>query len=311
MIRIIFLLLFIVTAALTTAGIILASRLRSRYNTEIFPPLLYFQVFIYTFGFYGIWGQVAINSFLQSSASPALLQRLLDVALLLGLPFLIGAWFMLLRFTGGLTGKVVKSRWFIALFLLVNLLVLISLVWLVTGKNRTGAGPVMRYYYIIMNLIHYFVAAYLIHFPWKGQQVIHDQDRKIIAPTLFTIMIVQCVPLIFMESGMWLQIIFIFVFFAGNIFLPVYFSYFTLAHSFSTTRKPENKDSFEEFCLKYEVSPRESDVIKEICNGLSNKEISDKLFISLQTVKDHTHHIYIKTNVRSRVQLINLVKEEI
>jgi hypothetical protein len=27
-------------------------------------------------------------------------------------------------------------------------------------------------------------------------------------------------------------------------------------------------------------------------------------------VKDHTHRIYIKTNVRSRVQLINLVKEE-
>jgi len=117
--------------------------------------------------------------------------------------------------------------------------------------------------------------------------------------------------LIFMESRMWLRIIFIFVFFAGNIFLPVYFSYFTLAHSFASPRKKEIKDSFEEFCTKYEVSPRESDVIREICNGLSNKEISDKLFISLQTVKDHTHHIYIKTNVRSRVQLINLVKEEI
>lgn len=66
--------------------------------------------------------------------------------------------------------------------------------------------------------------------------------------------------------------------------------------------------SFEEFCKKYEVSPRESDVVREICNGLSNKEISEKLFISLQTVKDHTHRIYIKTNVRSRVQLMNLVK---
>jgi len=68
--------------------------------------------------------------------------------------------------------------------------------------------------------------------------------------------------------------------------------------------------SFEDFCKKYEVSPRESDIIREICNGLSNKEISEKLFISLQTVKDHTHRIYIKTNVKSRVQLINLVKDE-
>ena len=69
--------------------------------------------------------------------------------------------------------------------------------------------------------------------------------------------------------------------------------------------------SFEEFCKKFEVSPRETDIVREICNGLSNKEISEKLFISLQTVKDHTHRIYIKTNVKSRVQLINLVKEVI
>jgi DNA-binding NarL/FixJ family response regulator len=67
--------------------------------------------------------------------------------------------------------------------------------------------------------------------------------------------------------------------------------------------------SFEDFCRKFEVSPRESEIIREICNGLSNKEISDNLFISLQTVKDHTHRIYIKTNVRSRSQLMNLVKE--
>ena len=51
------------------------------------------------------------------------------------------------------------------------------------------------------------------------------------------------------------------------------------------------ESSFDEFCKRFEVSPRESEVIMEICNGLSNKEISDKLFISLQTVKDHTHHI--------------------
>ena len=58
--------------------------------------------------------------------------------------------------------------------------------------------------------------------------------------------------------------------------------------------KPLKDLSFEEFCKKFEVSPRETDIVREICNGLSNKEISEKLFISLQTVKDHTHRIYIK-----------------
>ena len=213
---------------------------------------------------------------------------------------------MLIRFSGNLSGKI-RSRWFVFWFLLVNFSVLIALGYFITRKNTFNTTLVMREYYVIMNLINFFLAAYLIHFPWKGEPVIHDHDRSIIAPSLFVIMIVQCVPLLFYTSQTWLAVFFIFAFFVGNIFLPVYFSYGTLLPSFAA--EPGKNIPFEEFCRRFEVSPRESDVIREICNGLSNKEISDKLFISLQTVKDHTHHIYLKTNVKSRVQLINLVKE--
>ncbi len=306
MIKLVFYLIFIVSVALSAAGIILASRLRNRYKPEIFSSLLYFQVFIYTFGFYGIWGQVAVKSFLVSVVSPELLIRLSDLAMLLGLPFLVIAWLMLIRFSGSLTGKI-GNRWFVFWFLLVNFSVLSAVGYFITATDSFNTSLVIREYYIIMNLIHFFLAAYLIHFPWKGQQVIHDYDRRIIAPALFIIMIVQCVPLLFYTTQTWLSIVFILAFFLGNIFLPVWFSYGTL--NSSLTSEPEKDLPFPEFCKKFEVSPRESEVIREICNGLSNKEISDKLFISLQTVKDHTHHIYIKTNVRSRVQLINLVKD--
>jgi len=306
MIKLLFYLIFIISVALTAAGIILSSRLRNRYKPEIFSALLYFQVFIYTFGFYGIWGQVAIKSLLSSIVSPELLTRLLDMAMLLGLPFLVFAWLMLIRFSGSLSGKI-GNKGFVFWFLLANFSMLIVLGYFITGTDTFNTTLVIREYYIIMNLIHFFLAAYLIHFPWKGQKVLHDYDRRIIAPSLFLIMMVQCVPLLFYTTQTWLSIVFIFAFFLGNIFLPVYFSYGTLLPSF--TAEPEKNIPFEEFCKRFEVSPRESDVIREICNGLSNKEISDKLFISLQTVKDHTHHIYIKTNVKSRVQLINLVKD--
>jgi len=102
-------------------------------------------------------------------------------------------------------------------------------------------------------------------------------------------------------------IIFTFAFFAGNTFLPIYLNYGTIFTVFSS--ETDKNVSFEDFCKKFEVSPRETDIVREICNGLSNKEISEKLFISLQTVKDHTHRIYIKTNVKSRVQLIYILKE--
>jgi DNA-binding NarL/FixJ family response regulator len=48
--------------------------------------------------------------------------------------------------------------------------------------------------------------------------------------------------------------------------------------------------------------------MREICNGLSNQQIADKLFISLQTVKDHSSRIYYKTNCTGRAQLITMVQ---
>ncbi|MDP4224389.1 MAG: LuxR C-terminal-related transcriptional regulator [Bacteroidota bacterium] len=308
MLRILVCIVFILSVALTAGGIILTSRLRNRYKSDIFSSLLYFQIFIYTFGFYGIWGQVVIKTFLSQAVSPEVLSRLSDLALLLGLPFLIFAWLMLLTFSGTLTGRN-QGRWFVPWFLLTNFSVLVILGFLITGKSSYNTSLIIRYYYIIMNLVYFFVSSYLIHFPWKRGSLIHDYDRRIVSPILFLIMIVQCVPLYFYTNQTWLAVIFIFAFFLGNNFLPLYFSYGTLVPSSGTGH--EINTGFEEFCRKYDVSPRESEVIREICNGLSNKEISEKLFISLQTVKDHTHRIYIKTNVRSRVQLINSVKDSI
>jgi len=288
-------------------GIILASRLKNRYRAEIFSSLLYFQVFIYTFGFYGIWGQVIIKVFLSQFISEALISRISDISTLLGLPFLVFAWLMLIRFATEISGRK-SSKLSVFWFLFLNFSLVALVGYLITRENPLNASALIKGYYVIMNLAYTFIAAYLIHFPWKGSPHINDYDRKIIAPALFLIMIIQCLPLIFYISQVWLGIIIIFAFFTGNTFLPVYLSYGTLLSAIPSDQV--KNIPFEDFCRKFEVSPRETDIIREICNGLSNKEISEKLFISLQTVKDHTHRIYIKTNVKSRVQLITLVKEE-
>ena len=62
-------------------------------------------------------------------------------------------------------------------------------------------------------------------------------------------------------------------------------------------------DSLEDLYQKYGISKREKQIITEICRGKTNQEIADELFISLQTVKDHTYNIFRKVNVRNRVQL--------
>jgi LuxR family maltose regulon positive regulatory protein len=52
------------------------------------------------------------------------------------------------------------------------------------------------------------------------------------------------------------------------------------------------------------LSERELEVLQLIAEGLTNQEITSRLFISLNTVKTHTHNIYSKLNVHSRTQAI-------
>jgi DNA-binding CsgD family transcriptional regulator len=57
------------------------------------------------------------------------------------------------------------------------------------------------------------------------------------------------------------------------------------------------------------ISPREKEVILLISNGLGNREIADKLFISLNTVKTHNRNIFQKLGVRSRFELLVKLQE--
>lgn len=59
----------------------------------------------------------------------------------------------------------------------------------------------------------------------------------------------------------------------------------------------------------YGLTLREQEITVLICDGKCNKEISDILCISLQTVKDYTSKIYKKTKTHSRIQLSNLLQK--
>ncbi len=52
-----------------------------------------------------------------------------------------------------------------------------------------------------------------------------------------------------------------------------------------------------------ELSPREREVLELVRQGATNKEIADKLFISVGTVKNHIHHILEKLHLANRTQI--------
>jgi DNA-binding CsgD family transcriptional regulator len=55
------------------------------------------------------------------------------------------------------------------------------------------------------------------------------------------------------------------------------------------------------------ITKRESEIIGLICEGKTNKEIADQLFISVTTVKDHNQAIFQKLGVRNRTEVTRLI----
>lgn len=58
------------------------------------------------------------------------------------------------------------------------------------------------------------------------------------------------------------------------------------------------------------LSPREIEVLGLVADGLSNLEISKRLFLSQATVKSHLVHIYTKLGVDSRTAAVAAGKEQ-
>jgi LuxR family maltose regulon positive regulatory protein len=57
------------------------------------------------------------------------------------------------------------------------------------------------------------------------------------------------------------------------------------------------------------LSARELEVLAYIAAGLQNREIANRLVVSLNTVKTHINNIYSKLGVTNRVQAVTRVRD--
>lgn len=308
MVKYVITLVFVLSAALASGSIVISSMLRSRYKPEIFGTLMYYQIFYFTYGFYAIWGQVILYTFLSPFLSVELLNKATNLLVLIGTPFVIFTWLMLIRLTRELSGREIRFP-FILLYVFLIFLLVSGTGYLMSGFDLAGLSAIIRYCFILLNFTFTITGfVYLLSYK-KRKAILRKRDMKNIAMGLLMLVFLQNGFLLDYQDNMYIALGFILLFFMGGAFIPVYIQYQSDLSVLHPVK--EEKITFDLLCTKFDVSPREKEIMREICSGLSNQQIADKLFISLQTVKDHTSRIYYKTNCTGRAQLIAMVSNKL
>jgi DNA-binding CsgD family transcriptional regulator len=103
-----------------------------------------------------------------------------------------------------------------------------------------------------------------------------------------------------------------------QIFTPLFYCVFAVLFTLYVARRYSmglkltaadiTEDLLDKALVGAGISSREKDIIRLMFDGLGNREIAERLFISLNTVKTHNRNIFRKMNVNSRFELVMKLK---
>jgi len=309
-------LVLVISISLGAGTISLAIRLQRRYHLAYLSSYLYFQIFTIVFGLYGLSGRVIARKILiERGTSYQTVEMIGHFFFFLGLPFYILAWYMFLRLCREMAGKSLSRRVTLSYFLtltgvfiaygtallIANLSSFNDRQYAILSSGQVYAAVAIEAFMLVSGLSYLFA--------WAAPE--DHKARNALRLFGFIWLVAHGASLVLWPlSGQsdFFSAAHIFVFSLANL-LPLFFWRAHLEKSYpAPSLQQTSPDVMARFLARYKITKREEEVIRELCSGKSNREISQSLFISLQTVKDHVYRIYQKTDVRNRVQLINLIQ---
>ncbi|HAM97429.1 MAG TPA: hypothetical protein DCQ26_02355 [Marinilabiliales bacterium] len=291
--------------------IILLHNSRNKYTLGYLNSFFYYQVLLFLFGFYGILGSLLIRQILPKfDISFTGIETISQLLPFIGLPFLIAAWYMQLKMAGELCKKKTHRLVPIVYFLLATLaflaygLVIKKIPEFTIADQESLRRYILLGFVVLELLVQGYISFELFFNSFKQKDHLQKRFFTQAALIVAVIALLKTASLYFSPIHWVVGIYFILIFFAGN--LPLYFYLLSQIQKLPQPEQQSPVEINETLFAKYKITQREQEIIIEICKGKTNQEIADKLFISLQTVKDHTHNIFQKAGIKNRVQLSQL-----
>src|SRR6187551_353152 len=304
---------FVLCLGLTAATVLVSRQLLSSYSSEFLKHHFYYLAAVHAFAFYGLWGQVLTRGFLAAVDTDAAVVNVVAVFVpVLGVPFLFVSWAMLVNMAGSMFGKTIEPKWHLAHVVVFGLLLLGA--W--TAIARMQAEPaspldvlgVIEAAAMIGIELLYFSAFLILVLRFR---VVAEGDKRrvllVFSGLLCGAFVARSLLAALVLVAIRLGAIGLLAFHGSN--LPALLYLRANADRVFPPVKAETatKQGVEHVLDHYGVTKRERQIVQKICLGKTNKQIAEELFISLQTVKDHTHRIYSKIGVNSRVQLVQMM----
>ena len=295
-------------------AILLASRLKDKFDESYNHSLMYYQILLFIFGLYGLLGTILVRNLVTELDIPdSTIVSLAEFIPYLGIPVIITAWFLFIKMSFELVGKSVSRLGAFIYFgaVILGLLSYILLVFGVISSNKFDTETILSYSKYGFSGM-YALSLIIVYIILFGAGVFLKHRQKRIMVLNFAIIslvfnVVTLTLLILHNLNPILEKAYMVVFFTGQVPSVAYLYYFQNRH-FNNQDKIDVPDFHKSIIENYQLSKREWEIIQQICEGYTNGQISENLFISLQTVKDHVSRIYKKTGVKNRVQLVNMIR---
>lgn len=297
---------FMFCLGLTAGGILVLFRRKEYSQYPAFRYLQYYLILIYTFGFYALWSQILLRSLFFAILKPDSMAALARFLILLSVPFLLAGKLMLVLWTVHVVNRPVRG------YLLPSLIPLLLLLALLVFSSQGNSWTLYQVYAILVLILMIWVGAQLV---FSEVRYLGRNSKTVLVSLLIGVGILHGLLLLNWREIPAADSFFVVLYFLMHTAFVTYYIYQAVLPEPLEVGLSQIRDvftqvpaSFEAFTETYGITPREAEIIQKIYQGKANKEIAEELFVTLQTIKDHTHRIYQKTNVKSRSQLASLLR---